>query len=141
MELARRYFSWIGPATVAEFQWFSAFTAKAAKAAMEPLKLKSFGEDRWMLPEDRDEFESFKIPKQAQYILVSSIDGIALLRRDIGALIDAADVSRSAFGGKGVTADLPSQAIFDRGRLVGCGFSIQRRNRLCGLRLSRKTKI
>src|SRR4051812_25509759 len=38
--LARRYFRWIGPATVSEFQWFSALSRKAAKAALEPLKLE-----------------------------------------------------------------------------------------------------
>ena len=37
-ELARRYFSWTGPATTAEFQWFSGLSQKACKAAMEPLK-------------------------------------------------------------------------------------------------------
>src|SRR6185295_6360370 len=35
-ELARRYFRWIGPATLAEFQWFSALGVKVAKAAVEP---------------------------------------------------------------------------------------------------------
>ncbi len=31
-QLASRYFRWIGPATLAEFQWFSGLSAKAAKA-------------------------------------------------------------------------------------------------------------
>ena len=119
IELARRYFSWIGPASVAEFQWFSALSAKAAKAAMEPLKLVKIGEDRWMRPEDRDAFEPFRIPKQAQYALVSSIDGLALLRRDLRSLVDEADWDRKIFGGKGLQADLPAHGIFDRGRLVG----------------------
>ena len=35
-ELARRFFAWIGPATIAEFQWFSGLGVKAAKAAVEP---------------------------------------------------------------------------------------------------------
>ena len=30
-ELARRYFRWIGPATLAEFQWFAGLGVKAAK--------------------------------------------------------------------------------------------------------------
>src|SRR5579862_9223110 len=73
VELARRYFRWIGPATVAEFQWFSALGVKAAKAAMEPLKLEPIAKDdpRMMLPGDREKFEAFVIPKQAQYSLVS----------------------------------------------------------------------
>ncbi len=39
-ELARRYFAWIAPATLAEFQWFSGLGVKAAQAAVEPLALR-----------------------------------------------------------------------------------------------------
>jgi hypothetical protein len=45
-ELARRYFSWIGPATLADYQGFSAAGAKVNKAAIEPLKLIDVGEGR-----------------------------------------------------------------------------------------------
>src|SRR5271169_6066 len=38
-ELARRYFRWIGPPTVSEFQWFSGLGVRAALAAVEPLGL------------------------------------------------------------------------------------------------------
>jgi hypothetical protein len=121
-ELARRYFSWIGPATLAEFQWFSALSAKAAKAAIEPLKLDSIEGERLMFPEDREKFEAFQIPKQPQYVLVSSIDGISLLRRDLKSLVDAADLTEGFLtregAGSGVL-DLPSHGIFDRGRVVG----------------------
>src|SRR5271168_269940 len=79
-ELARRYFAWTGPATVAEFQWFSALRGNTAKAAIEPLKLAPIDGDRLILPADREKFEAFKIPKQAHYTLVSSIDGVSLLR-------------------------------------------------------------
>src|SRR5579871_2194741 len=50
-QLARRFFSWIGPATVAEFQWFSGLGVKAAKAAIEPLQLEPLqtGDDRLLL--------------------------------------------------------------------------------------------
>ena len=34
-EVARQYFRWIGPAMLAEFQWFSGLGVKAAKAAVE----------------------------------------------------------------------------------------------------------
>ncbi len=126
VELARRYFRWIGPATLAEFQWFSALGVKAAKAAIEPLKLVPLAKDdpRMMLPDERDKFETFQIPKQAQYALVSSLDGISLLRRDLRGLLDSADAAHSAYVEKGFRkvgelADLPSHGIFDRGRLVG----------------------
>ncbi len=126
VELARRYFSWIGPATLEEFQWFSALGVKACKAACEPLKLEALapGDDRLMLPAQRAKFEAFKVPKQAHYTLTSSIDGLALLRRDLAGMCEAADLKRQWFAEKGYVSgsglkDLPSHAIFDRGRLVG----------------------
>jgi hypothetical protein len=119
-ELARRFFRWTGPATIAEFQWFSALSGKAARAALEPLKLETIEGERLILPEHRQEFESFQVPKQSQYVLVSGIDGISLLRRDLPSLLDSADRNHNLLqsGGKGVV-DLPSHGIFDRGRLVG----------------------
>jgi hypothetical protein len=125
-ELARRYFQWTGPASIAEYQWFSALSGKAAKAAIEPLKLEPVAGDRLMLPEDRGQFEAFQIPRHAQYAMVSSIDGISLLRRDLNSLVDAKDYGHKLLrseggggGGGGGVLDLPSHAIFDRGRLVG----------------------
>src|SRR5579871_2214388 len=60
-ELARRYFAWIGPATVAEFQWFSGLGVKGAQTALEPLKLEALGDgdNRLMLPLDRAKLEAF----------------------------------------------------------------------------------
>jgi len=113
-ELARRYFTWTEPVTVNEFRWFSALSAKAAQAAMEPLKLVALEDGRLILPEQRDAFESFKPPKQADYRLVSSIDGISLLRRDLSTIADSPDLKSL-----GTVPDLPSHGIFDRGRLVG----------------------
>jgi hypothetical protein len=123
IELARRFFSWTGPATFVEFQAFLGSTVKAAKAAMEALKIETVEGDWLMLPVDRDAFEAFKTPKQAQYVLVSSIDGLSLFRREFKNLIDAADWNREAYG-RGATKvgaldDLHSHTIFDRGRLVG----------------------
>jgi hypothetical protein len=125
-ELARRYFAWIGPASIAEFQWFSALGVKAAKAAMEPLKLEPLaaGDDRLMLPGDRAKLEAFKVPKDPRYVLTSGIDSIVLLRRDTKGLLDAKDIDRQVFAEKGVKPlgelpDLPSHAILDRGRIVG----------------------
>jgi hypothetical protein len=125
-ELARRFFSWIGPASVAEFQWFSALGVKAAKAAVEPLKLEPLeaGSDRLMPPGDRAKLDAFKPPKDSQYALVSGLDSIALLRRDHKSLLDPKDMDRQVFVEKdskplGGLADLPSHAILDRGRVVG----------------------
>jgi Winged helix DNA-binding domain len=123
---ARRYFSWIGPATIAEFQWFSGLGAKAAKAAVEPLKLEPLkpGDDRLLLPDDRAKLEAFKAPKDPHYVLVSGLDSIALLRRDLKGLLEPKDLDRQVFVDKdtkplGGLADLPSHAILDRGRVVG----------------------
>jgi hypothetical protein len=125
-ELARRFFGWIGPATLLEFQTFSALGVKASKAAVEPLKLEplSPGDDRLLLPEDRAALESFKPPKEPHYTLVASIDSICLLQVDLKPILDAKDLGRQVFVEKGSSAigDLkypPNHAILDRGRLVG----------------------
>jgi len=118
-ELARRYFRWTGPATVAEFQWFSALGVKAAKAAVEPLKLVALEKDsdRLMFAEDCEALGKFKLPKTAQYALVSSVDAIVLLRRDAAGLVDPKDRARATLSGG--LKDLESHAILDRGRIVG----------------------
>lgn len=125
VELARRFFRWISPATAAEFQAFSGLGAKATRAALDPLGLAAFPGDggRLMLPEDRDAYERVTPATTPQYALLSSLDGLTLLRRDLALLLDPADAKRKTQGGRaseiGGLADLPSHAIFDRGRLVG----------------------
>ena len=125
-ELARRYFAWIGPASVAEFQWFSGLTAKPAKAAIEPLELVPLesGSDRLIHRADRDKLEALKIPKEHQYALLGSLDSLMLLRRDLQRLLDPVDLERRVVAEKGYAAlgslaDLPSHAIVERGRVVG----------------------
>ncbi len=117
-ELARRYFSWIAPATLAEFQWFSALGVKAAKAAIAPLGLVELdeGDPRLIFPADRDALRAFRLPKKPAYSLVASIDGITLLRRSVGELLDARDAANPMLAGK---SEPPSHTIFDRGRLIG----------------------
>jgi hypothetical protein len=125
VEIARRFFRWISPATAAEFQAFSGLGAKAARAALDPLGLVALSGDaeRLMLPEDCDAYERVKPAETPQYALVSSLDGLALLRRDLALLLDPVDAKRKTQGGRvsgiGGLADLPNHAIFDRGRLVG----------------------
>ena len=115
-ELARRYFHWIGPATLADFQAFSGLGVKAAKAAMEPLGLISV-DDRLIPPGDRDTFERFKTPPKPHYVLAGAIDGISLLRRDAQDLLtaDTPEKFRKLKGGQ----DFSNNLILDRGRLVG----------------------
>jgi hypothetical protein len=96
-DLARRYFSWICPVPLAEFQTFAGLGVKAVKAAVDPLKLVDVGEGRLMLPEDHEAFAKFQPPKSSQYALVSSLD---ILKG-------------------GAASDLPGHRILDRGQLIG----------------------
>ena len=114
VELAKRYFRWIGPATSAEFQWFSGFGVTAAKDAMAVLGLVRFEEDRWMFAEDLDSLRSHKIPQAANYKLTSSLDAMTLLRRDHKMLLEG-----PSFKKLGSFGDPPHHLIFDRGRIVG----------------------
>ncbi len=126
VELARRYFSWIAPATPGEFQWFSGWSGKEVKQAASALNLvpEEEGSERLLFAEDAEALRQLKVPKEPEYALVSSLDSIALLRRDFKSLLDEADMGREAFTGKGAfqlsgLADLLSHAILDRGRLIG----------------------
>jgi len=124
-QLAHRYFAWIGPATIAQFQWFSGLGVRAAKAAVAGIGLVPLapGEDLLMFPEDREAFRAFVPPRAPHYSLVSSIDAISHLRRDVQRLLEPADLERAVPGAKagalGGLADFPSHAIIDRGRAVG----------------------
>ncbi len=116
-ELARRYFLWIGAASVREFQWFSGLGVNAAEAAVAPLKLVPLQGDLLAFPEARAEFEKFRIPKKSHYVLTGILDNISHLRRATATLFESPDLNHSLTG-KGAL-DLPSHAIFDRGRVVG----------------------
>lgn len=125
-ELARRYFRWVGPATLKEFQWFSALGVKAAKDAVAPLGLvpAEEGSDRLLLPEDVEAFRAFEPPAEPQFVLVSSLDSISAARRDVRTLLEGADLERHVLSESGMRpmgglSDLPNHAILDRGRLVG----------------------
>jgi hypothetical protein len=102
-ELARKYFAWFGPASAAEFQRFSGLGVKAAKAALEPLKLEPIeiasGDQLFFPPGDRSRFDAFKPPKEPHYSLLGSID--------------------SMFEHRTQFQDFESHAIVDRGRLIG----------------------
>ena len=107
-ELGRKYFAWIGPASAADFQAFSGLGVKAAKTALDPLKLEHIevapGDLRFLLPGDHARFDAFKPLKVPRYSLLGSIDSMFVLRRekDLGAL-----------------TGLASHAIVDRGLLIG----------------------
>jgi hypothetical protein len=124
--LAQRFFRWVGPARLTEFQWFSGLGVKAVKEIVQSLNLTPIApdSDRLLLPEDVDSFHSFKVPGKPQYVLVSSLDALCATRREIETLVDVADRQRKVqmdkkVGPLGGFSDLPNHAIFDRGRLIG----------------------
>ena len=125
-ELARRFFRWVGPATLGEFGWFAGLGVKATKEVGEPLKLTAVepGNDRLLLPDAVAEWKAFKTPAKARYTLVSSLDPISANRRDVKGLLDPADygtkfpTEKSTAPGSSLI-DLPCHAIIDRGRIVG----------------------
>lgn len=126
VELARRYFRWIGPASMAEFQWFSGLGVKAAKAAVEPLGLVPLeaGSDFLLFGEELRALSQFSAPKRPDIRLVSALDAMILLRRNVSSLLDAATAQLQVYTEKGPQAaggltDLSCNAILDRGRLVG----------------------
>jgi hypothetical protein len=126
VELARRFFRWIGPATLAELQGFTGLGVKAARAAAESLALVETpaGSGRLLLPDERERFAAFRAPQAPAYVLTSGLDAHLLLRRDLASLLDPEDREREVLGDGGLRAvgalaDLPSHAILDRGRLIG----------------------
>jgi len=128
IELARRFFGWVGPATLKELQWYSGLGVKAVEEAVAPLRLvpaDGGGGDRLLLPDAAGAFARFEPPGDPQYTLVTSLDAISAARRDVSTLVDARDreiVAKLTFGqkfGGGSLVDLAAHAIFDRGRLIG----------------------
>lgn len=123
VELARRFFSWTGPAQASHFRWFSGLGAGTVKAALAPLELEDLGDGWLLLPEDRDAWEKFKAPSQPHYALISGLDSIILLRRDLASLLDfEGETGRrmhQVAGGALGAPDLENSAIVDRGRVVG----------------------
>jgi len=97
--LAGKYFQWVGPATLAEFQWFAGLGVKTGKAAVDGLRLVPAEKDgdRLLLEEDLDAFRKFKPSRTPQYKLVSSLDSMEAHLKSV----------------------LSSHAILDRGEVIG----------------------
>jgi hypothetical protein len=127
LELARRFFAWIGPAPVTDFQTFAGVSLKAAKNAVAALKLEpvaGIGDDLLLPAELHDEFDGFEAPKKPDYRLLIGIDSLLLLHRDMAILFDPKHVKHSlvsakAAGGGAALTEVSSPVIVDRGRIVG----------------------
>ncbi|HEY4002949.1 MAG TPA: crosslink repair DNA glycosylase YcaQ family protein [Candidatus Xenobia bacterium] len=122
-ELARRFFAWAGPATVAQFYAWSALSKRDATTAVQPLRLAEV-EGGLLMPDLVDEWHGFRPPSEPRYALVGSLDNATHLHRDIGELLEPGDADRAVWGEKGTLrlggmSDLNHHAILDRGRLMG----------------------
>ena len=115
-ELAHRFYRWIGPAKLSEFQWFSGLGVKAAHTAVEPLNLTRLDDGALLFPEDLDALRAFKAPQKPKISLLASIDGLIHHRRNHASLLDNPGDLHANIGH---IADLPSHTTTDRGRLIG----------------------
>jgi hypothetical protein len=121
LDLARRFFRWAAPASVAQFQWWSGLGARATKAAAAQLGLATVDADLLAFPENAEAVRSIAPAKESPAALVSSLDNLLHLRREIASLLDAGELKRIPQGGRngGALMDLPSHAILAAGRVVG----------------------
>lgn len=122
--LARKFWRWIGPARLKDFQWFAGQGVAATKALTQSLNLQPVAGDFLILPEDRGAFESYEPPSDPTYALVANLDSILLLRRDAASLVDEVDSNRMMHSDRKLinisgVEDLSHHAILDRGRLIG----------------------
>jgi len=121
--LAKLYWQWLGLATLGNFRWFSGFTVAQAKQAVDGLGLQplSEGSDLLGTPDSLEEFAEFSVPSVPCIALVSSLDGVSLLRREPATLLDGETEIYTAKGLKsaGALQDLPANPIMDRGEVIG----------------------
>jgi hypothetical protein len=126
LELARRFFHWIGPASISEFKRFCGVNAETAARVTVALGLVALeeGDPRLMFAEDRQLLADFQVPGEPCYSLVGRLDGITHLRRDVKDLLAGEDHIRKVYTDKGIAelaslSNLSHHAILDRGRLIG----------------------
>ena len=126
LELGRLYFKWIGAASLKDFREFTGFSAKIVKLVSETLGLVEFESqsDLLCLPEANQEYREFQTPHKTQFQLLGSLDSMLLLRPNNAFWLGEEDVTRlvPTFSGMKTLSgmsELPSHAIFDRGRLAG----------------------
>lgn len=123
--IAERYWSWIGLASLAHFVWFTGFGKRQAEAIIARAGLVVEPETGLLgTPEAINAFASFKAPAEPQVKLLSSLDSLVLLRRDLAAVLRPEDLASEVFREKGpskVSAlqDMVANGIFDRGVLIG----------------------
>jgi hypothetical protein len=124
-DLARMFWRWCGFASMSHFQWFSGLGVKATQSAVTSLSLVALGESSLLgTPETVENFNDFKSPTEPCYRLVSGLDSLFLLRRDLSLHIGEAQagmdvLSQGKLANLGSLNDLSTHAIVDRGLIVG----------------------
>ena len=125
-ELAMRYFEWIGPATIENFQWFTALSLKSCREVISDLDLVPVEPGSpYLFPSTlQSDFKAFECPSEPSISLISGIDCLFLLRRNITDHLDPANTQYQTLSDKkfyelGSLADLSNNAIVDRGELIG----------------------
>lgn len=124
--LAQAFWSWLGIAKAADFQWFTSLGVKASKEVLDQLELQPIepGSDWLALPETIQDFAHFSVPAESKPVLVSCLDSIILLRRDAVALVAEKHQQAVIAGEKGRVLvggvkDIDNHVILDRGRIIG----------------------
>lgn len=131
-KLAQLYFNWIGPASLEEFVWFSGFSKRDARAAMEANQLLEWQPSYFGFQTHTDSIESWqdsltsdtRKPPESNPQFLTCLDNLIMLTRNLALHIDETDQPFVAkIEGneipKGSLFDLDNHPIFDRGRLVG----------------------
>ncbi len=123
-KLAQLYFNWIGPASMEEFIWFSSFSKRDAKAAMDASHLIEWQPGYFAFQTHIDDLAHFTPSAKSNPHFLTCLDNLILLTRNLALHIDEADRPLIAqIEGKelpkGSLFDLDNHPIFDRGRLVG----------------------
>lgn len=126
IELARRFFGWAAPATVAHFVTWSGLTVKAAKEAVAALGLVSVGgePERWISRDERDAMAAMDPKGGGEVRLVGSLDNLLHLRRNAEDLIDPTHCDLPVWGERGEASlgglgDAAHHLVVADGRLVG----------------------
>ena len=121
-ELARRFFRWVAPASVAQFAAWAGLGARASRAAVAELGVLPLadGDGRLAFAEDLDELRATKGASGVE--LVGSLDNLFHARREVVSMLDDQDAARKLPGKKatvGALAELDHHAIVEGGRIVG----------------------
>jgi len=124
-DLARLFWGWCGFASIAHFQWFSGLGVKAALSAIEGQGLVALeGTPLLGLPTSVEAFRDYAMPSEPCFRLVSGLDSLFLLRRDLALHVEQEQagldvLSQGKLANLGSLNDLSTHAIVDRGRIVG----------------------